>query len=164
MLHQPRLVGANAYKLPAELNGQFDLLLITVGVLNWMFDIARFSVSMGGLLKPGGQLVIYETHPFPEMLEPESEWPFEPCSDYFTDTPHVSQGAIVYEDSDGDVGITSCWHVRPLNNILGGPFGVGLRLSYLKKYPHSNHEELYDFYEGEPLTIPMCYMPAAVEV
>lgn len=75
--HQPRFVEANAYELPAELNGQFDLLLITIGVLNWMPDIARFFASVSGLLKPGGQLAIYETHPFLEMLEPESEQPFE---------------------------------------------------------------------------------------
>ena len=93
--HQPRFVEANAYELPVELNGQFDLLLITIGVLNWMPDIARFFASVSGLLKPGGQLAIYETHPFLEMLEPESERPFELRNDYFTDTPHVSREAIV---------------------------------------------------------------------
>ena len=155
--HQPRFVEANAYELPVELNGQFDLLLITIGVLNWMPDIARFFASVSGLLKPGGQLAIYETHPFLEMLEPESERPFELRNDYFTDTPHVSREAIVYEGSGSDTGIASYWYVHPLGDILGGLLGAGLRLSHFKEYPHSNREELYDLYEDGPLAIPMCY-------
>ncbi|KWX33047.1 class I SAM-dependent methyltransferase [Pseudomonas aeruginosa] len=161
--HQPRFVEANAYELPAELNGQFDLLLITIGVLNWMPDIARFFASVGGLLKPGGQLAIYETHPFLEMLEPESERPFELRNDYFTDTPHVSREAIVYEGSGSDTGIASYWYVHPLGDILGGLLGAGLRLSHFKEYPHSNREELYDLYEDGPLAIPMCYTLVAVK-
>ncbi|MEI4646281.1 SAM-dependent methyltransferase, partial [Pseudomonas aeruginosa] len=74
---QPRFVNANAYELPAEMNGQFAPLLITIGVLNWMPDLARFFASVSGLLMPGGQLAIYETHPLVDMIEPESERPFE---------------------------------------------------------------------------------------
>ncbi|CRQ77719.1 hypothetical protein PAERUG_E16_London_17_VIM_2_04_14_02496 [Pseudomonas aeruginosa] len=128
-----------------------------------MPDIARFFASVSGLLKPGGQLAIYETHPFLEMLEPESERPFELRNDYFTDTPHVSREAIVYEGSGSDTGIASYWYVHPLGDILGGLLGAGLRLSHFKEYPHSNREELYDLYEDGPLAIPMCYTLVAVK-
>ncbi|CDG23089.1 conserved protein of unknown function [Xenorhabdus poinarii G6] len=162
--HQPRFVEANAYDLPAELNGQFDLLLITIGVLNWMPDIERFFASVSGLLKPAGHLVIYETHPFLEMLEPESERPFELRNDYFTAKPYVSREAIIYEGCGSDTGVASYWYVHELGSILGGLLSAGLRLSHFKEYRHSNREELYDLYESGPLTLPMCYTLVSVKV
>ncbi len=44
-----------------------------------MPDLARFFRVVAGLLRPGGQLVIYETHPVLEMFDPEVETPL--CSD-----------------------------------------------------------------------------------
>ena len=153
--HQPRFVEANAYELPVELNGQFDLLLITIGVLNWMPDIARFFASVSGLLKPGGQLAIYEISW--RCSNPRSDR--SNCATFTATYPE----AIVYEGSGSDTGIASYWYVHPLGDILGGLLGAGLRLSHFKEYPHSNREELYDLYEDGPLAIPMCYTLVAVK-
>ena len=36
------LIHADAYDLPAELNGRFDIVLTTIGVLGWMPDLKGF--------------------------------------------------------------------------------------------------------------------------
>ncbi|WP_367153206.1 methyltransferase domain-containing protein, partial [Leisingera sp. F5] len=58
------------YSLPSGIRRDFDFAVITIGVLNWMPDLGRFFQSVAGLLRPGGRLVIYETHPVLEMFEP----------------------------------------------------------------------------------------------
>jgi len=41
-VHETKFVEADVYNLPPELTGRFDMAVITIGVLNWMPDLARF--------------------------------------------------------------------------------------------------------------------------
>lgn len=50
---EPRLIEANIYDLPGDLD-RVDLVLITIGVLNWMPDLDGFFRVIAGLLSPGG--------------------------------------------------------------------------------------------------------------
>lgn len=74
--HAPQFIEADIHHLPAQLQERFDLALITIGVLNWMPDIGEFFRHVARTLKPGGALVVYETHPFLEMFDPEAADPF----------------------------------------------------------------------------------------
>lgn len=80
--HAPQFIEADIHHLPAGLQERFDLALITIGVLNWMPDIGEFFRHVARTLKPGGALVVYETHPFLEMFDPEAADPFRPASSY----------------------------------------------------------------------------------
>ncbi len=82
----PRLVEADIYDLPDNL-GLYDLALITIGVLNWMPELAGFFRAVRGLMNRGAHLVIYETHPILELFNPESLNPFTPENNYFDSTP-----------------------------------------------------------------------------
>jgi ubiquinone/menaquinone biosynthesis C-methylase UbiE len=80
--HAPQFIEADTHHLPAQLQERFDLALITIGVLNWMPDIGEFFRHVARTLKPGGALVVYETHPFLEMFDPEAVDPFRLASSY----------------------------------------------------------------------------------
>lgn len=73
----PRFLEADIYDLPSDV-GRYDIVFITIGVLGWMPDLSRFFEVVAGLMNSDAKLVIYETHPFLEMFEPESAKPFEP--------------------------------------------------------------------------------------
>lgn len=157
----PQFLNIDIYNLPTEIDagrvGQFDIVLITIGVLNWMPDLPRFFAIVARLLAPGGQLVIYETHPFLEVFDPASDTPFEPAFDYFATEPDASDEVITYDGTTPQGGTTSYWFTHGFADIVMGVLGAGLTLDHLREYPHSNREVDYDIYEGRAARIPMCY-------
>lgn len=161
--YAPDFVEADIHQLPATLNERFDVALITIGVLNWMPDLNAFFCHAARTLKPGGTLVIYETHPFLEMLDPQSSDPWRISGSYFQTEPVVEQKAIVYEGQGETNGVASYWHIYRLGDVMAGVLGAGLQLRGFTEYPHSNREELYDVYEDAAVQVPMCYTLVAVK-
>ncbi|CAM3742897.1 Lovastatin nonaketide synthase [Pseudomonas reidholzensis] len=161
--HAPAFVEADIHALPASLNARFDVALITIGVLNWMPDMQAFFAHVASTLKPGGVLVIYETHPFLEMLEPGAADPWRISGSYFQTEPVVEDKAIVYVGEGEANGVTSYWHIHRLSDIVGGVLRAGLQLRDFTEYPHSNREDLYDVYEEGGVQVPMCYTLVAVK-
>ncbi len=68
---QVELIHSDVYDLPRELEGSFDIVLTTIGVLSWMPDLEALFRILQGLLKPGGKLVMEEMHPVLFMYEPD---------------------------------------------------------------------------------------------
>jgi SAM-dependent methyltransferase len=161
--HAPEFIEADVHCLPGELHGRFDMALITIGVLNWMPDIGAFFHHVAQTLKPGGTLVVYETHPFLEMFDPESIDPYRLASSYFCSEPFVQDQPIVYEGKVEQKSAASYWFVHTLGAIFTGAIDAGLQISHFKEYPHSNREELYDLYEQKKAQLPLCFTLVGVK-
>jgi SAM-dependent methyltransferase len=159
--YSPEFVEADIHGLAANLDERFDVALITIGVLNWMPDLGAFFHHVARVLKPGGTLVIYETHPFLEMLDPQASDPWRISSCYFQTDPVVETGAIVYEGTGEQNDLQSYWHIHRVGDVLAGVIGAGLQLRAFNEYPHSNREDIYAIYEQNALRIPMCYVLVA---
>ncbi|WP_207286176.1 class I SAM-dependent methyltransferase [Pseudomonas sp. FW300-N2A2] len=155
--HAPEFVEADIHHLPSELHHRFDVALITIGVLGWMPDIGEFFRHVARTLKPGGALVVYETHPFLEMFDPESDDPFHPVTSYFRREPFVQDQPIVYEGKVEQQAATSYWFVHTLSEMFTGAIEAGLQISHFKEYPHSNREEIYDQYQQREAQLPLCF-------
>ncbi|EJM10137.1 methyltransferase family protein [Pseudomonas sp. GM21] len=155
--YAPEFIEADIHHLPSAMHHRFDVALITIGVLNWMPDIGEFMRHVAQTLKPGCALVVYETHPFLEMFDPESADPYRPDSSYFRSEPFVQNQPIVYEGKVEQQAATSYWFVHTLGAIFTGALDAGLHISHFKEYPHSNREELYDRYERQAAQLPMCF-------
>ena len=90
-------VCCDAYEIGDAYKKSFDLVTITIGVLSWMPDIARFFSVVAGLVKPGGAVFIYEQHPIVEMVKPAGpEEPIEWELSYFHEEPYVETGGLDY--------------------------------------------------------------------
>lgn len=152
-----RFVCANVYTLPDELDGRFDLALITIGVLNWMPDLTQFFRVVASLLQPGGRLVIYETHPVLDMFEPHGETPHQLQYSYFRTEPFVTEDEIVYDGSAAGKAPPSYWHFHTMGDIVSGCVRAGLQITELSEFPHSNREVDYDIYVGNKAQLPLCY-------
>lgn len=155
--HAPQFIEADIHHLPAQLQERFDLALITIGVLNWMPDIGEFFRHVACTLKPGGALVVYETHPFLEMFEPEAADPFRVSSSYFRREPFVQHEPIVYEGKVEQPSAASYWFVHTLGDFFSAAIAAGLQIRHFKEYPHSNREELYDRYQQQVAQLPLCF-------
>lgn len=151
-----KLLEANIYDLPDGLE-DFDLVLITIGVLSWMPDLPEFFRIVSGLMKDGAILMIYETHPFLEIFDPHRENPHEPGFSYFAKEPQVLTQAITYDGkSHGNVE-PSYWFIHPLGEIVTACIRSGLKLQELTEYPHSIREPEYDVYASREAQVPMSY-------
>ena len=155
--HQAQFIEADIHHLPEALRGRFDVALITIGVLNWMPDIGEFFRHVASTLKPGGRLVIYETHPFLEMVDPEAEDPFRLATSYFRREPFVQQEPIVYVGKVEQPAAPSYWFMHTLGAIFTAALEAGLNIAHFKEYPHSNREEAYDQYLNREAQMPMCF-------
>ena len=161
--HHPEFIEADIHHLPERLHGRFDVALITIGVLGWMPDVALFMRHVASTLKPGGTLVMYETHPFLEVFDPRARNPLLPASSYFQRDPFVLQESIVYEGQGEVEGPTSYWYVHTMGSLVSGAIAAGLQIGHLQEYPHSNREELYDQYEYQPAQLPLCFTLTATK-
>ncbi|WP_153772002.1 class I SAM-dependent methyltransferase [Labrenzia sp. CE80] len=150
-------ISADIYALPENVPADFDVGLITIGVLNWMPDLVRFFSVVSQLLRPGGTLFIYETHPFLEMFEPGAADPFSPSVSYFRREPVVDSAPIVYDGNQGGEGSENYWYVHTLAAILNAAIDAGFKYRLMQEYSHSNREVDYAIYETRDVKIPMCY-------
>ena len=161
--HNADFIETDIHHLPASLQNRFDVALITIGVLNWMPDIGEFFRHVASTLKPGGKLVIYETHPFLEMVDPDAADPFRLASSYFRAEPFVQEEPIVYVGKVEQQAAKSYWFVHTLGAIVSGAIGAGLNIAHFKEYAHSNREEAYDQYLNQQAQMPMCFTLVATK-
>jgi SAM-dependent methyltransferase len=155
--YSPEFIETDIHHLPGRLHARFDIALVTIGVLGWMPNVALFMRQVATTLKPGGTLVMYETHPFLEVFDPRAANPLLPASSYFQREPFVLQESIVYEGQGAVEGPTSYWFVHTLGSVVSAAIAAGLQIGHLQEYPHSNREELYDQYEDQAAQLPLCF-------
>lgn len=161
--HEAQFLCADIYALPANAPRDFDIALITIGVLNWMPDLPPFFEAISGLLRNGGQMVIYETHPTLEMFDPAADDPHTPAFSYFKTDAHIETQTITYDGSGTNGGPEAHWFPHTLSSIVQAVLDAGLALNALHEYPHSIREVDYDVYANQAAQLPMSYLLRATK-
>lgn len=130
-------VRTSVFDIPPEYDGSFDLVVITIGVLNWLPDLAAFYRVVDRLLRPGGRFFAYEMHP---VL-----WIFDPAPDgttlqfthpYFETTPFLDNEGLDYYGNTEYVSRDKYSFQHTLGDILQGAIDAGLRIAHIREYPH----------------------------
>jgi hypothetical protein len=158
----------------AERGDQFDMAFSSYGAINWLTDIGGWAKGVAGILKPGGQLVLVEFHPF--IMTMEWDWKF--TYSYFD-----SKG-ITFESGVGDYVAMSGEALAPsgylegvkdfknphrshefvwsISDILTGLIQAGLILTAFKEYPYMNGAKIFDGMReiGNGRTVPPEHLPA----
>lgn len=90
-------VVTDVYDIPSIHAARCDVVLITIGVLGWMPDLARFFDVVAGLMHPGAHLIIEETHPVLMMYEEgHGHDPSYLAHSYFHGEPWVETSGLDY--------------------------------------------------------------------
>jgi SAM-dependent methyltransferase len=151
-------VECDANAIPQEHKGQFDLVVITIGVFGWMPDIQRFMRSACGLLRPKGQLLVYEEHPVANMFEVRSERPMEAVNSYFKRHPFVERRAIVYDDTPPPDVNVHYWFVHPLSAVITAIIGCGLTIEVFQEFSQNISSTVFDALEKPEPILPLSYL------
>ena len=133
-------VKGDVCEAPATYENRFDLLLVTVGALCWMESLAPFFARVAACLKPGGQLLVHESHPVASMFAVPQEDAFDPADpahihySYFRKEPFVDCYGMVYLTGGtyNSKPFTSFTHT--LGEVVTAAAGSGLRIQRLTEY------------------------------
>ena len=137
-----RFVRTNIYDIDNEYNNTFDLVLFTAGALTWFHDLGKLFELVGRTLKPEGYLVIYEIHPFTNLLawknEPvyEATNPYKIVYQYFRENPWVSNNGADYIGKTTYKSKTFTSFAHKLSDIITAIGSNEIIIREFTEYPH----------------------------
>jgi SAM-dependent methyltransferase len=136
---EARFVCSNLYDLPEALDGSFDIVYTSRGVLGWLPDIRAWARVVAHFLAPGGTFFITEAHPVMNVFENEGVAPGElrltyPYWEHREPLTFAVKGS--YADPDADVGdLTEHSWDHGLGEIVTALVDAGLRIDKLIEHP-----------------------------
>ena len=141
-----RFVCANVYDLPRHLEGQFDIVFTSYGVLGWLPDLGRWAEVVAHFLKPGGALHLVEFHPVVWMFDQGFE---QITYSYFNTGPIAEQNTGTYADRSAPLTHWEYGWNHSLADILNALLGQGLHLEFLHEFPYSPYNCFANLEQGE---------------
>ncbi len=134
---EARFVESNLYDLPSNLDGQFDVVYTSRGILGWLPDIEGWARVVAHFVKPGGIFYISEIHPIAQAFENEGVEPGELRLAYpywSHPEPLVFDVQGSYADPTADVGEQRehGWD-HGLGEIVTALIDAGLTLEWLRE-------------------------------
>jgi len=134
-----RFVVSSVDDLPANLQGEFDLVYTSGGVLGWLPDIRSWARVVAHFVKPGGRFYIAEIHPVANAFENEGVQPGELRLAY-PYWEHVEPIVVEVEGSYADPSAavatkTEYGWDHGLGEIVTALADAGLRIDSLQEYP-----------------------------
>lgn len=137
-----RFICCNLYDLPRQLEGQFDIVYTSYGVLCWLPDLREWARIAASYVKPGGFFYIAEFHPFSYVFDDEADqlkyrYPYfaqEPLHFEFDGT-YADKAAKLEHREDYE------WTYR-LGEVVSALIDAGLRLEFLHEHAFSVYEQL----------------------
>lgn len=150
-------IESGVYELPNVLEGQFDIVYTSRGVLCWLRDLDAWARVIAHFLKPGGLFYIMETHPMWNAFEEVDEGELRPLYSYF----HTAEP--VRWEADGDYADDTYMHESAsyewtwsLSDILSALLEAGLRLESFNEYDRLFYKQ---FSGMEPCTEQWYHLP-----
>jgi SAM-dependent methyltransferase len=128
-----RFVTADVYEAPDALGGRtFDIVYTGVGALCWLPDMTRWAKVVFDLLRPGGELYLYEFHPL-KWIFGETDTP-DILDAYFTSVEGLRLGGVIYADARPPPTQTPTiqWN-HPLGEVVTALVAAGLRIRSLRE-------------------------------
>lgn len=163
-----QFVVGDVYEAAAKLKRTFDVVYTGVGALCWLPDLRGWADVVAALLRPGGQLYLFEFHPMEWMLELNEGGGLDLHFDYFTPEDGFRDGgAVSYADAaaEDQAHPTVQWN-HPLGEVVTALAKAGLVLEELRELDRSvlqrwnGMEELADgmFRMVRPPSLPLMYV------
>jgi len=122
--------------LPDNLQGQFDIVFTSYGILHWLRDLKRWAQVIEHYLKPGGFFYIVEDHPFMRMFSSDPELGIKVDNPYFfSEQPYKAEAAGSYANTfQGKTRTYYIWD-HSLGEVINSITDTGLRIEFLHEFP-----------------------------
>ncbi|MDQ3705735.1 MAG: methyltransferase domain-containing protein [Chloroflexota bacterium] len=127
-------VHSNVYDLPDVLEGQFDIVFTSYGVLGWLPDIDRWAQVVAHFLKPGGTFYIAEVHPIVWIWNADHPDTLVREFSYFHKEPLRIETVGSYASAEDYRGVEYGWN-HTLSDYINGLIKAGLTIQQFDEYP-----------------------------
>jgi SAM-dependent methyltransferase len=152
---------SDVFDMPAKLENQFDVVMLTAGCLGWIPNLDLFFNICAKLLRKNGVILIHEIHPFSEML------PFDYIDvddrlkiiePYFRNEPIIENEGLDYVGKTTYESKTTYWFVHSIGTIVNSLYGNGIYMTKLlesTKDISAGHSKIEELNAGIPLSMIM---------
>jgi SAM-dependent methyltransferase len=130
---EARFVCSTVDALPGVLDGQFDIVFTSYGVLMWLPDLVRWAEVVAQFLRPGGRFHLVEFHPVIGALGEGPEPQLQPW--YFIGGPHRWEGDQDYADRSHVLEHPQYEWVHKVGDVVSALVDAGLMLESLREHP-----------------------------
>jgi 2-polyprenyl-3-methyl-5-hydroxy-6-metoxy-1,4-benzoquinol methylase len=143
-----RFVCANLYDLPTVLDGEFDIVVSTYGIIGWLPDLEGWARVAAHFLKPGGTFCLVEIHPLISLFD-EIDGELKLTASLFDSGPFESESVMTYAD-----GLALPAHPEhnwrwPLSRVVTALSAAGLRIERLREFPVDVRQRLPSMVKGD---------------
>lgn len=132
-----RFVRADVLALDQVLDGDFEVVFTSFGVLGWLPDLDRWARVVARFLRPGGMLYLAEFHPFSQVMDDEGGTAPALRYRYFPSAEPLAfptQGSYADPDAQVEQPVEYSW-AHSMGEIVTSLAGAGLRIEFLHELP-----------------------------
>ncbi|MEM7105558.1 MAG: class I SAM-dependent methyltransferase [Bacteroidota bacterium] len=131
-----KFVQSNVLELDKNLEGQFDIVFTSYGVLGWLPDLDKWASQVNHFLKPGGFFYIVEFHPVIYLLDFDT---LELTFPYFNVGEFEEDISGTYADNDADIKGKEYFWCHSLQEVITPLRERGLELEFFHEFPFSSY-------------------------
>ena len=132
-------VQADSTAIGPSLTGRFDLAYATIGVLCWIADVDAWMRSVHATLRPGGRLILIDTHPLQDMVATPRPLTFN--MPYADDGGHWFEGEGSYAVPDAQLPAGgSVYYAHSVGEIVSAAAAAGLHIDELTEHLRCSFE------------------------
>lgn len=135
-------IETDVYAIPEQYHGVADALFLTCGALCWMPSLRGYFGAAFNVLRPGGSLIVYETHPFLEMFKPDRDLdggdPLEFTYPYFMEEPVAWGSGLDYYSGEKYGSEVVYWYHYTLSDIMQSVIDSGFAIQEFTEFEEDN--------------------------
>ncbi|TXB66790.1 class I SAM-dependent methyltransferase [Vicingus serpentipes] len=137
----------DVYDLPNHLNQKFDIVFTSYGTIGWLPDLDKWAKIVSQFLKPEGQFVFVEFHPFVWMYDNNFK---EIKYSYFNVEPIIEVEEGTYADKSANIKQTEVSWNHDLSEVINSLIKNGLTINSFNEYDYSPYNCFNETIEIEP--------------
>lgn len=142
---QAEFVTANVLDFQPALEGQFDIVFTSYGVLGWLPELGGWARNIARYLKPGGKLVLVEFHPVVWMFDNDLQ---RVTYSYFNRQVIEETEPGTYADRDAAINLTSHTWNHSIAETVTALVNAGLVIEHLGEGDGSPHDCFVNTVQG----------------
>lgn len=131
--------------LPEKLNGEFDIVFTSYGILPWLPDLDRWAQVIAHFLKAGGVFYIAEAHPVSYIFDDD-----QGATDLVVKHRYFTHGEPIEWKVQGSYADRSAPVAQPVSyewmhtmaDIINALIGNGLTIEFLHEFPFVTWQQL----------------------
>ncbi|MCB9247837.1 MAG: class I SAM-dependent methyltransferase [Ignavibacteriales bacterium] len=132
---QANFICSNIYDLKEKLDEKFDIIFTSYGTIGWLPDIKKWANIVSHFLKPEGEFIIAEFHPFIWMLDNNFEkikYPY-----FHTDEPIEETISGTYADNNAKIEMVEYGWNHSISDVINSLINEGMEIKSFNEFCYS---------------------------